>query len=149
MINVANNWLWFVEDLYSAKMNSVKVIDKPIKELRTIYIYLLCNHITAGTDSERCRQEPCCRVIPICRCFHIHVRKCMLGPCAFLCILILSPCRFVKMFCCVELLWIIRTRQWWPLYVYMYVLKFDGKMIIIRVWTALKLFKKQVQIPIR
>ena len=38
MINVPNNWLRFVEDLYSAKMNSVKVIDEPIKELRTIYI---------------------------------------------------------------------------------------------------------------
>ena len=25
-------------------------------------------------------------VIPICLCFHIPVRKCMLGPCAFLCI---------------------------------------------------------------
>ena len=38
MIYVANNWFRFVEDLYSAKMNSVKVIDGTIKELKTIYI---------------------------------------------------------------------------------------------------------------
>ena len=41
MINVVNNWLRFVEDLYGAKMNSVKVIDKPIKALTTIYRYIL------------------------------------------------------------------------------------------------------------
>ena len=38
MIIVANNWLEFVEDLYSTTMNSVKVIDGPLKELKTTYI---------------------------------------------------------------------------------------------------------------
>ena len=38
MIIVANNWLEFVEDLYSATRNSGKVIDGPLKELKTTYI---------------------------------------------------------------------------------------------------------------
>ena len=97
MIIVANNWLEFVEDLYSAKMNSVKVIDGPLKELKTTYINYVIRK-QPGQTLNVVGRSPVVGLSPYVFVFTFLCAN------AFLHILIWSPCRFVNMFCCVELL---------------------------------------------